>query len=461
MLHLSFNSSSKQTTVRRFETFGTFAIILAGALFVLAATTLPARADDRERLRLNRLVQGSGGASDAAMQAFVEGRELIDEEKWARAAERFNRFISQYPADKNVDAAYYYLAFAFKKQNKFREADEKLQRLMSDFPKSGWTDDAKKMRIELAPYVNPKLADDARNEENEEVQIIALQVLCQSQPERCPALVGDVLARGTGASMRLREAAITFLGRYSPRAATPVLINILRNEPEEKLRIKAITALGRSDDESVLEPLREQALKPGFVDNGIVDTALHALASNDSPRAVNILGDLAMNAKTIEGRKHAIFLLSRRKGEPVVDELLRIWDAEQNLEIRKQVVEAFGNRLSTRAFDRLVQIARTNTNLELRTKAVRAIAQRGRTIPGYNLEDDLNVLLPLYDSERDEELKDVIVETIGHYQSRRATQKLMDIVRSNAPVERRKKALSMLSKSKDPEVLRFLEDLLK
>jgi HEAT repeat protein len=432
------------------------------AVFLLGASAGVARAaDDLERTMLNRLVQSSG-TSDAAMQAFVKGRELIDDEKWPQAAERFNRFITEYPSDKNVDAAYYYLAFAFKKQNKFREADDKLQVLMGNFPKSSWVDDAKKMRIEIAPYVNPKFADDARNEDDDDVKLIALQALCQSQPERCPALVGDVLRQGSQASLRLREGSISLLGRHGGRAAVPVLINLLRNEPEERLRIKAIAALGRSDDESVLEPLREQALKPGFSDNGIVDTALHALANNENPRAVQILGDLAMNAKTIEGRKHAVYLLSRRKGEPVVDELLKIYDADQSLEMRKAVVEAFGNRISPRAFERLVQVARNSGgNLELRAKAVRAISQRGRTIPGYNIEEDLNVLIPLYDSERDETLKDVIAETIGQYSSPRATHKLMDIVRSNTSIERRKKALAILSRSKDPEVFHFLEELLK
>ena len=44
----------------------------------------------------------------------------------------------------------------------------------------------------------------------------------------------------------------------------------------------------------------------------------------------------------------------------------------------------------------------------------------------------------------------------------RVIQKLIEIARDQqAPMERRKRAIGWLSRSKDPEVLKFLEDLLK
>jgi HEAT repeat protein len=321
-------------------------------------------------------------------------------------------------------------------------------------------DDAKKLHTQITLAIDPKAAEQAAREADVEIKIIALQSLCQTEPARCSALIGDVLA--SNSAPRLKEAAITLLGRHGGREAVPALLNIARTGGDMNLRLKAIAALGRINDESVLEPLREQAMQPEFSDNGLVDTALHAIARHESPRAVQVLAELGMNARTLEGRKHAIYLLStQRKGEPPVDELFRIYDSDQNIEIRKQVVAGLGSRISERAGERLAQIARTATNTELRSTAIKAIAQRSRSIPNRNTDPDLEVLLALYDSERDEELKDVIIDNISHYQSKRATQKLMEIVRSNAPIERRKKAISALSRSKDPDILRFLEDILK
>lgn len=423
-----------------------------GLICFLCVGAPVARAQSAEML--SRLVQASG--SDAATQAFTEGRDLIAEEKWSRAASRFNRFISDYPNDKNLDAAFYWLAFAYKKMNKFAEAERTLGNLMARFPKSAWADDAKKMRVEMSPFLNPKIAEDAAKDADTELKVIALKSLCESEPQRCVSLVSDVLKPGSRSPVGLKEAAIMLLGRFGGREAIPMLTQMARNEQEElKLRAKAISALGSTDDESVIETLRELAMRNEFFDYGVVDTSLHSLAQHDSPRAVGVLGQIALTSPNVEARKHAVFLLSRRKGEDVVDELFRIYDAAQSMEVKKQVLEGLGNRKSPRAVTRLADIARNGPTVELRAQAIQAIPHR-------NDDQDLDILLSLYDSERDEELKDFILDGIGHYrENKRALQKLMEVVRSNAPVERRKKAISALSHSKDPDVLKFLEDMLR
>lgn len=429
----------------------------AGAVFFiwllsLLAASAPSYAQERELF--NRLMQSTASASDAALKAFTEGRDLIAEEKWSGAANRFRRFIADYPGDKNVDAAYYWLAFAYKKDNKLTEAEDALGRLISNYPKSTWAKDAKKMRVEMAVARDPALIEQAAKEADTELKIIALQSLCQSEPERCAARVSDILKSGARAPFGLKEASVVFLARYGGANALPILINMARTEPDEKLRVKAIGTLGSFEDESVLEPLREQAMRNQFADYDPVDTSLHALTQHSSPRAVGILGQIATASPNLEARKHAVFLLAQRKGEEVVDELFRIYDADPNIELRKQVLTGLGNRKSPRAITKLAEIARSNAPTELRAQAIRAIPHR-------NAEQDLDILLPLYDSERDDELKDFILDAVGHYQNRRAALKLMEVVRSNAPVERRKRAITWLSRSKDPEVLKFLEDMLR
>lgn len=430
--------------------------VVAAALAVVFASTVSTQAQDRQKL--NRLIQSSSSSSstanDPAMKAFTEGRDLITEEKWGKAASLFNSFIAQFPGDKNADAAYYWLAYAYQKQNRLQDADRTLARLVNAFPRSSWADDAKKLRVIVAGQMGrPTDVDD--DNPDVEIKIIALQSLCQADRQRCATIVSDVLRQGTRAPLRLREAAITLLGRFGGSEAVPALLNIVRNDPDEKLRIKAVSALRNTEDESVLEPLKELAMRADFVDNGITDTAIHALSEHESPRAVNVLAEVALNGKNLEARKHAIYMIARRKGEPAVDELFRIYDADQNLEIRKQVLAGLGNRISPRALTRLVEIARSAPQVELRKQAIRAI-------PNRNSEEDLNVLLPLYEAERDEELKDYLLEAIARYRNPNAYQKLMDVVRSTtAPVERRKRAITWLSHSKDPAVLKFLEDILK
>jgi HEAT repeat protein len=422
------------------------AAAFATACLLLAAAA-PASAQHKELL--SRLVQSD---NEAATRAFVQGRALLSEEKWAQAVSTFSRYVNDYPSDKNLDAAMYWLAYAYEKQNKNAEADGVLQSLLGRFPKSTWADDAKVLSARLKGKSGVAVAVD-ENDPNDELRIIALKTLCENDRLGCSARVGEVLR--TSKSARVKEAAIILLGRYGGTEAVPSLIQMSRNEPDAKLRMRAISALGSTNDERALDVLREIAIGAVYADNSPTDSAIHALASHDNPRAVAVLGEIAARGQNLKARTHAVELLARRRGDNVVDELLRLYDAVPDLQVKKYVVAAFGSRKDPRALNKLIEIARSASDVQLRAQAIRAIPNRGD-------EQDLDVLLPLYDSERENELRSHLLSAIGQYQNQRAYQKLQQIVRDSAePLERRKTAISYLSRSKDPGVMKFLEDMLK
>ena len=420
-------------------------LALAGLLLALAAA--PAGAQQKELL--SRLVQSD---NEAAMRAYVQGRTLLSEEKWAQAANVLSRFIGDYPSDRNLDAAMYWLAYAFEKQGKNREAEGVLNDLLGRFPRSTWADDAKVLSARLKAKRGVVVTVD-ENDPNDELRILALRTLCENDRASCPARASEVLR--SSKSARVKEAAIILLGRYGGPEAVPALIQMSRTEADAKLRMRAIRALGSTNDERALDVLREIAMSATFADESPTDSAIHALAAHDSPRAVSVLGEVAARGQNLKARTHAVEQLSGRRGDNVVDELLRLYDAVPEVEVRKYVLAALGHRKDPRAVNKLVEIARSASDVKLRAQAVRAIPHRGQ-------EQDLDIIIPLYDAERDDELKKHLLGAIGHYQTRRAYQKLQQIVRNNAePLERRKSALSYLSRSKDPEVLEFLKEMIR
>src|SRR5918998_2746935 len=119
------------------------AVALATACLLLAAA--PASAQQYKEL-LNRYVQSG---DDAAMRAFTQGRSFVDAGQWAQAASTFDRFVAQYPQDKNIDAALYWLAYAHNRQGNPAAAEAPLARLLQTYPKSRWADDAKALRFEV------------------------------------------------------------------------------------------------------------------------------------------------------------------------------------------------------------------------------------------------------------------------------------------------------------------------
>jgi len=425
---------------------------LAFAAFALALTLAPARAGAQSRELLNRLVQ-SGGGSDASSRAFTQARSYIDDGKYAQAASTFDKFISQYPWDKNVDAALYWLAYAYNKQDNFQGAYNALARLLQNYPRSPWADDAKTLSVEVMSKLNPNYRPEVKEGEGDDLTIIALRALCENDRPNCSARVADVLR--SNKSVRVKEAAIILLGRYGGSDAVPALIQMARNEQNVQLRMRAIRTLGETNDERALDVLREIALGPTYEDESPTDSAIHALANHENPRAVQILGEVAVSGKNMRARTHAIVIMSRRGGNNVVDELLRLYDAVPEVQVKKYILAGLANRKDPRALNKLTEVARGAGELELRKQAIISIANRGE-------ETTLNLLLPLYDSERDNELKTALLQGFGQYQDQRAYQKLEQVVRDPAePIERRKFALSMLSRSKDPQVLQFLADLLK
>jgi HEAT repeat protein len=426
--------------------------LLLAFAFALAASAAPSGPPQQARDLLSRLAPSQSG-SEAAQRTLNEGRALLTEQKWQQAAVTFSKFLADYPADRNIDAAMYWLAYASEKQGDNKRADMVLGNLLRSYPRSTWADDAKvlqvKVRTKLGLPVNqPQVSDEAQ------LQIIALQTLCQNNPPGCAARVAEVLS--SNAAPVVKEAGITLLGKHGGAEAVPALLRLSRSEPNDKLRMKAIRALGHTGDERGLEVLREVAMSEAYADESPADSAIHALAEHDSQRAVQIIGEVAVSGKNPKARIHAIDLLSRRRGEQVVDQLFRIYDAVQDVQLRKHVLAGFGVRKDPRAVARLTEVARSSDQIELRKQAIFSLSRRS------DFAQMLDQILPLYDAERDPELKSSILDALGAHQTPAVSQKLMQIVRdSREPLERRKRAMSFLSKSKDPEVMRFLESMLK
>ena len=309
-----------------------------------------------------------------------------------------------------------------------------------------------------------------------EFKIVVLQALFQTDLQRGIMAATDWLKPGSTQTPRCKSAALTLLGRNGGKAVTPVILGVARNETDMKLRARAISTLGVTNDDSVIDPLRDFALNSP--DSEIGEAAVYALSQHTGERAMTVLSEIATNGKTTAQRKLAISSISTRPGEPAVDALFRIYDADQSVEIRKAVISGFANRRSERAGNRLLEIARSSDNIELRKAAIGSISRRGS-------DKAIEFLLNLYDTEKNEEVKDVIMNALGsgsnfftntelaiaagqsigstsRMNDERVITKLIEIARDpKAPMERRKRAIGWLSRSKHPKVLEFLQELLK
>jgi tetratricopeptide (TPR) repeat protein len=473
-----------------------------------------------------------------ATTVFRSARDLITDGEWAKAQEKFSEYVNAFPNEKNLDAALYWLAYTQQKLTHYDQCRATIKRLLEQYPDTSWKEDARLLLAQmvgssaiayqdLVTTLNAKAAvastlsdsaiyapatplapvavtpmpgqtvgvgvgrgpmvwsvepsTDDNPDDPCEFKIVVLQALFQTDFQRGIMAATEWLKPGSTQTVRCKGAALTLLGRNGGKAVTPVILGVARSEPDLKLRARAISTLGAINDDSVLDALRDFALKSQ--ENDIVEASLYALSKHTGERAIAVLSDIAVSGKTVGQRKLAILSISTRPGEPAVDALFRIYDSDQSVEIRRAVISGFANRKSERAGNKLLEIARSFDNIELRKGAISAISRRGG-------DKAIDFLLSLYDSEKNEELKDQILNSLGYgsafyagtpiaiasgqstigyatsgssrMNDQRVITKLIEIARNQKePMERRKRAIGWLSRSKDPKVLEFLQELLK
>ena len=272
-------NSDKTDNPRMRRLLSTARVFALAFVAVFAVSWLPAgaaiRPSAQEMEKLNRFVQASN-ASDEATKVFREARDNIKDGEWTKAEQRLRSIVVEYPTHKGTDAVLYYLAFSLKKQSRFQEADKTLEQLIRDHAASSWVNDARAMRIEIAPRLkNNETINQGINEEDEELKLVALQSLFQSNPERAIKIAVELLKPGSRSSATLKEGAITLLADSESQEAAAAVLEIARSETDPRLRRKAVEMLGEVKAPGVVELLRELVTKS--TDRELARSALRSL----------------------------------------------------------------------------------------------------------------------------------------------------------------------------------------
>jgi HEAT repeat protein/TolA-binding protein len=287
-----------------------------------------------------------------------------------------------------------------------------------------------------------------------EFKIVVLISLTESDPQRGISAATDWLKPNSGQTPPCRRAALRVLARNGGKTALPTILGAAQNDGDIKVRQTAISLLGSTNDESVIDPLRDFALNAPQPE--INEAAMFALSQHTGARAAGVLADIALSTKPLNLRKSAISRIADRQGEPAVDALFKIYDSSQDLDIRKSVISGLSRRRSERAGERLLSIAKSSESVDLRKAAISAIGRRGGT-------NYIDALMSLYDSEKSEEIKDQILNSLAYSNDQKVIDKLISIARNpQTPIERKRRIVMLLAgKNKNPAVIQFFEELLK
>jgi len=290
-------------------------------------------------------------------------------------------------------------------------------------------------------------------DEDSDERIAALNALLQMDAERAMPLLKKVLARRDLCSAPLRRKAVFLVSQKRAADNADVLLAAAKDDPDYEVREQAVFWLGQIPGDRSLDILEQIARSTG--DDALKEKAAFALSQHKSERAGRIMRDLATQKQLSSNvREQVIFWLGQRRSPENSEFLRSLYGSLETAVLREKAIFALAQNKQPENAKFLTDIAlNTREPLEVRKQALFWAGQQGIV----NAAD----LGALYKRTTDREMKQQVIFVLSQRKSTpEAVDQLITIARSEPDREVRKNAVFWLSQSKDPRVLKFLEEIL-
>jgi HEAT repeat protein len=229
------------------------------------------------------------------------------------------------------------------------------------------------------------------------------------------------------------------------------LVKVSGSEPDRDVRRAAVRQLGHFERENAVDELMKIYARDSDIE--IRRAVLQGLAETKSAKAQARLLEIARSDANLDLRRHAIRRIADR-GESVVDELIKFYDAERITELRRTVLQALADIKSTRVEDKLFEVARDDSNVELRRQAIRLLGERA----GSRSLDFLSATAQSADGNTEVQVQ--AVRAISERKAEESVPILIKIAKTHPNQLVRKQAIRSLGESGDPRAVEFFREVL-
>ena len=371
---------------------------------------------------------------DRADDLYDEGREAIEEGRYDRALDRFNRLIEM--KSNRTDAALYWKAYSQYKLGQRAEALNTVADLQKRFADSRWSRDAKALEMEVRQAsgqpVSPASQDD------DELKLLALRGLMQSDPDQAIPIVEKMLAGAN--SPRVKDQALFVLSQSRSARARDLIASVAKGNANPDLQLRAIKVLGPMggvENRQVLADVYRSS-----TDVAVKRAILRSfMVAGDRERLLAV----AKTESNAELRGEAVQQLGVMNAGAELNEL---YQTEQSVDVKKRILQAMfvGNQS-----DRLIELAKGEKDPELRKTAIRNLGLMKRT-------GTAEALVSIYGSDQSPEIRRTVVNALFVQNNAAA---LVTLARAERSPEMKKEIVSKLSLMKSKEATDYLLELLK
>jgi HEAT repeat protein len=296
----------------------------------------------------------------------------------------------------------------------------------------------------------PAGCDQAKYEE----QMMAVQALMTMDSERSLPILKKVMTRRDACSVGLRRQAVFILGQHAGDDPTiaPLMLDVVKNDPEPEVKKMALFALGQSDDPGAVPALTE-VLRTSD-DRELQKQAIFALGQSDDPRGAATLREYIQRPDVPdELLSHAVMFLGQKGGEETgflrdVYPRLRSDRAKQMvmMTLAQSGTAENARWLMDRVLDR-------NEDMEVRKSALFHVGTQSDAV-------DVRQIAALYSPTLDLEMRKQVLFVLSQRREPAAVDKLLEIAKNDPDRELRKQAVFWLGQSGDPRAAELLERML-
>jgi HEAT repeat protein len=296
----------------------------------------------------------------------------------------------------------------------------------------------------------------------DDVRVAALSSLAQLDADQALPTMKKILERRDTCSVMLRRQVLGFLARSRYGDQTDVFLNVARTDPSTDLRRSALQMLAQHNSERTTSALDSIVFQG--TDTEMRDAALRSLSQQSSPTArASVRRAIETASLPIEVRVRALNALSccRRSADETAY-LIAFHAKADTPELRDAAMRAIAYQRTPEATTWLLGIARDKArDIEVRRQALSAIGQAVRTKDGASAGMDLETLIGLYDDFAGQvEMQERALDVISQYSDTAATDKLLQVARTETNVDLRRRAVQRVGQRRDPRVREFLMDIL-
>lgn len=393
-------------------------------------------ARDREQEKREREEEARERAQEKVerlQELYDDGREALDEDRYDQAESKFKQL-----ADMNgpqTDAALYWKAYAENRLGKRDTALATIADLKRRFSQSRWQKDASALEIEVRQSNGQPAHPETQTDD--ELKMLAIQGLMNSDPERAMPLLEKVL-NGSGSPKEKSKALFVMAQNGSPQSRE-ILGKIARGQSNPELQRKAVEYLGLFGGTEARKTLAEVYASSG--DASVKHAILRSyMIGGDHER----LFAAAKGEKDESLRSEAIRQLGLVHG---TSELEQLYQTETSSDVRREILQAF---FLAGDSGKLVQAAQSEKDPELRRTAIRNLglinsADSGKALQSiyaketerrlreevlnaFFLQNNAAALVAIARNEKDPELKKTAVQKLSLMHSKEGTDYLMELL---------------------------------